>query len=219
MRNSPESAALAVEAVLRKNYERVTIFALGWLDRYQFNRWVRRLPNILTAVRSTAFIFAILGYLAVQSHHLVWAWLCFLILCLLAMSDVADGVLARRWGVTSTWGSAIDPVVDKLLVISSLVACWLLFPGWARWAAGLPFGIAIGLDVFGLMITRRRLTGDAPGATKYGKWKLNLQIYALGFAWVAVLVSWLQLPFVVLACLLVWVADYLARLKFSRPQS
>ena len=44
-----------------------------------------------------------------------------------ALTDWLDGVLARRYGMESDFGRLMDPLADKLLVISALV-CFVVMP-------------------------------------------------------------------------------------------
>jgi phosphatidylglycerophosphate synthase len=45
-----------------------------------------------------------------------------ILFCLAAATDWIDGRLARRWGVTTKFGSFLDTTADKLLVTGGLVA-------------------------------------------------------------------------------------------------
>jgi cardiolipin synthase len=51
----------------------------------------------------------------------------------IAWSDYADGIAARVTGQYSRFGALLDPVVDRLLVISGVAVCWHfeLLPRWA----------------------------------------------------------------------------------------
>ena len=51
----------------------------------------------------------------------------------IAWSDYADGIAARVTGQYSRFGALLDPIVDRLLVISGVVVCWHfeLLPRWA----------------------------------------------------------------------------------------
>ena len=83
----------------------------------------------LTLARVAAVPFVVLLY-AVDFHgHNYWATALFV----LAMTtDWFDGRVARRNGRTSKLGSLLDPVADKILVISVLVVLidQGVFPGW-----------------------------------------------------------------------------------------
>jgi CDP-diacylglycerol--glycerol-3-phosphate 3-phosphatidyltransferase len=50
-----------------------------------------------------------------------------------AWTDYADGIAARVTGQYSRFGALMDPIVDRLLVICGVVACWYhdLLPRWA----------------------------------------------------------------------------------------
>jgi len=54
---------------------------------------------------------------------------------LAGLSDGIDGFLARTFGWQSRLGSYLDPIADKLLLVSSYLAlAWLgLIPAWLAW--------------------------------------------------------------------------------------
>ena len=53
-------------------------------------------------------------------------WLAMTVFALAAITDWADGYLARRWGQTSAFGAFLDPVADKLMVAAALIMLvWL----------------------------------------------------------------------------------------------
>ena len=51
----------------------------------------------------------------------------------IAWSDYFDGIAARLTGQYSRMGALLDPLVDRLLIISGVVVCWKfeLLPRWA----------------------------------------------------------------------------------------
>ncbi len=59
-----------------------------------------------------------------------------LVFALIAWGDYADGIAARVTGQYSRLGAMLDPVVDRLLVISGVVVCWN-FDLVPRWLLGL----------------------------------------------------------------------------------
>jgi CDP-diacylglycerol--glycerol-3-phosphate 3-phosphatidyltransferase len=89
------------------------------------------LPNLLTLLR---IFFVPLLVAALLSEDLV-AWLtavspvavphdlfALLVFLSAAATDLLDGYLARRWGQITTVGTLLDPIADKLLVSSALIA-------------------------------------------------------------------------------------------------
>jgi cardiolipin synthase (CMP-forming) len=55
------------------------------------------------------------------------------VFALIGWSDYLDGIAARLTGQYSRLGALLDPLVDRLLVISGVVVCWHfeLLPRWA----------------------------------------------------------------------------------------
>jgi cardiolipin synthase (CMP-forming) len=52
---------------------------------------------------------------------------------LIAVGDYVDGFLARATGQYSRMGAVLDPVVDRLTILSGVAVCWHfeLLPRWA----------------------------------------------------------------------------------------
>ncbi len=86
----------------------------------------RDIPNIITVIR-LLLIAPIVLLLLQQSYQ--WALILFVIA---GISDGLDGFLARQYGWTSRFGSMVDPLADKLLMISCFsTLAWLAFvPKW-----------------------------------------------------------------------------------------
>ncbi len=87
---------------------------------------MRSLPNLITLLR----ILLILPFLWYMAHRGYGAAL--LIFALAGISDGLDGFLAKRFGWTSELGAILDPLADKLLLVSTFVSLWWLaaLPGW-----------------------------------------------------------------------------------------
>ena len=60
-------------------------------------------------------------------------WVSTLIFGVVGWSDYFDGIAARLTGQYSRMGALLDPVVDRLLVLSGVIVCWKfeLLPRWA----------------------------------------------------------------------------------------
>jgi CDP-diacylglycerol--glycerol-3-phosphate 3-phosphatidyltransferase len=87
------------------------------------------LPDQLTIARALSVPVVVLLYEWNFDGHNYWATAVFIV----AMTtDWFDGRIARRRGRTSPLGSLLDPVADKLLVLSVLVVLidQNVFPAW-----------------------------------------------------------------------------------------
>jgi CDP-diacylglycerol--glycerol-3-phosphate 3-phosphatidyltransferase len=83
----------------------------------------------LTVARIAAAPLIVLLYVVDFEHHDYWATVLF---AAAMATDWFDGRLARRSGRTSAMGSLLDPVADKVLVLSVLIVLVGrdVFPGW-----------------------------------------------------------------------------------------
>lgn len=76
------------------------------------------LPDQLTLARALAVPVVVVLFAWEFADHAYWATAVFVV----AMAtDQIDGWLARRRGETSTFGSLLDPMADKALVLAALV--------------------------------------------------------------------------------------------------
>ena len=93
-------------------------------------------PNLVTAIRF--LLIPIFVVLAVMHHNAAAAWL----LGFIGATDWIDGQLARRLGQVSTVGKIIDPVADRILVVTAVIV--------TVWAGAVPlwFGaLTLGREV------------------------------------------------------------------------
>ena len=75
-------------------------------------------PTMLTLLRIALVPVLILFF------YLPYSWsnmACVVIFVLAAITDIADGAIARKTGQTSRFGAFLDPVADKLMVSTALV--------------------------------------------------------------------------------------------------
>jgi cardiolipin synthase len=79
---------------------------------------IRHVPNLLSALRLLAAPLA--AWLILASHDMA----ALIVFAAASSSDVADGFVARRWGLTSGVGFWLDPVADKLLMLFCFTALY-----------------------------------------------------------------------------------------------
>ena len=87
---------------------------------------VLTVPNVLSALRLVGVpVFLWLLF----SHQDVWA---FVVLALSGISDYLDGKIARRFHLVSRLGQLLDPIADRLYVLTTLIALALrdIIPLW-----------------------------------------------------------------------------------------
>jgi CDP-diacylglycerol--glycerol-3-phosphate 3-phosphatidyltransferase len=134
-------------------------------------------PNLLAYIR-IGLTPVIMGFVLASTrldHALGIAATLFTIA---ALTDFADGYLARRWKITTTLGAFLDSVADKVLVTGSLLVLIEIDRAWS-WAAFIIIGRE--LAVMGLRSVAAMDQSDVP-ASMWGKWKATLQFSAMGLA-------------------------------------
>jgi CDP-diacylglycerol--glycerol-3-phosphate 3-phosphatidyltransferase len=95
-----------------------------------------------------------------------------------ALTDFADGYLARRWKLTTTLGAFLDTVADKILVTGALIA--LVEVGTTNsWVAFIIIGREIA--VMGLRSVAALDSSTVPPSI-WGKWKATIQFFAITVA-------------------------------------
>lgn len=86
----------------------------------------------ITLVRVAMIPAFMLAFLYSPGH--AWLqWLSLGIFILASLTDFVDGQIARKYNQVSDFGKFLDPLADKLLVISAMcIFCqWGMMPAWA----------------------------------------------------------------------------------------
>lgn len=94
------------------------------------------LPNKLTLFRMLLVpIFVIIAYLPIENYILGFSMkflLLDLVFIIASITDQLDGYIARKTNQVTTFGKFLDPIADKVLVLSALVIMcdFSLIPAW-----------------------------------------------------------------------------------------
>ena len=136
------------------------------------------LPNILTVSRIFAIPIMICLMLFVDDP--LGSWLAFSAYTYACITDFFDGYLARAWHQQSAFGRFLDPIADKLLVASILLA--LVGIDRVSGLTLLPAAVILCREILvsGLREFLAEIDVSVP-VSKLAKWKTGLQMLALGF--------------------------------------
>jgi len=114
------------------------------LSGHPLHPWT--IPNAIGFVRLALIpVFLVVAY-STEDGQTAWGAAIFLVV---AVSDYLDGIAARVTRQYSRLGALLDPLVDRLLVVSGLAVCWSyeLLPRWA-------IAILVGREVLMLVLAR-----------------------------------------------------------------
>ena len=164
------------------------------------------LPDQLTLTRALAVPIVVVLFSWDFGNHNYYATGVFIA----AMAtDQVDGWLARRWNQTSAFGTLLDPIADKVLVLAALVMLVAegVAPAWMVAAI-----VAREFLVSGLRLAAIE-QGVVMGARDLGKLKTWAQAVAVGFGGFAAAGAWsddVAWWALLIAVLLTWVSglDY-----------
>jgi CDP-diacylglycerol---glycerol-3-phosphate 3-phosphatidyltransferase len=141
------------------------------------------LPNALTWFRVVAIPLVVAVFYGPELFGWQESWArpaTGLLFGLAGITDYFDGYLARRLGLTSSFGAFLDPVADKLVVSTALV---LLVQDDPQITLALVAAIIIGreITVSALREWMSQIGARAHVAVSiFGKWKTTLQIIGIG---------------------------------------
>ena len=128
-------------------------------ERYKHK--IITIPNILSLFR--LLLIPVIMWLYIVKEDPV---LTTVILALSGITDIVDGIIARKCHMVSDFGKAFDPVADKLTQIAMLFCLvsrfkWMLLPLYVMVIKEVTAGI------LGLLVIRK--TGKVDGAVWHGK--------------------------------------------------
>ena len=142
------------------------------------------IPNILSLFR--LLLIPVIMWLYIVKEDPV---LTTVILALSGITDIVDGIIARKCHMVSDFGKAFDPVADKLTQIAMLFCLvsrfkWMLLPLCVMVIKEVTAGI------LGLLVIRK--TGKVDGAVWHGK-ATTVSLYSM----MIIHLIWYNIPVVI----------------------
>ena len=174
-------------------------------------------PNRLSLIRIASV--PVLTALLVFSGQMWTRYVALFLFIASAITDFVDGHLARKYNLVTNFGKFIDPVADKMLVLSTLIML--------SWHGLLPAWIVVAVLFRELAVDGLRLVaveqGKVIAAGKLGKIKTVVQItliivhlvFFAQFPLLHILAKWLMIPTqMAMLVMTIWSgADYFLRNK------
>lgn len=173
------------------NTPETTTTTPGYFTKELWKDWAV-LPNLITEIRFllSPLPFMLLIWPGNQSHWFSAA----VAFVLVTSTDKIDGFLARRLNLITELGTLIDPVVDKALVVLTLVALSIVHP--IMWIPSLIILIREGL--VGAFLDRARNRGQDVRVLPSGKIKTVAQLVAITLMFVPASGLWLLLVWAII---------------------
>lgn len=149
------------------------------------------IPNILTLTRlgMTVVFLAMILYSPGVSNKAMFLDISFVLFVVAGLTDIIDGVVARRYNATSKFGRMVDPLADKVLVCGAFICFAIIHEprlfGWSTITLTvIHWLVAFVLIARETYVTVLRHIAEARGinfaATRSGKIKMFLQSFAIG---------------------------------------
>jgi len=149
------------------------------VNKYQ--KKILTIPNILSFLRLC--LIPVIMWLYIKRQDYLWTLIA---LILSGITDIVDGIIARKCNMVSDFGKAFDPVADKLTQIATLFCLISRFPYMVY-----PFAILVFKEVctaITSLISIKR-TSTVKGAVWYGK-LTTVSLYAM----MAIHLLWYNMP-------------------------
>ncbi len=149
---------------------------------YKFakGKGVMNLPNKLTISRMVMIpIFIVFFYVQFVGHYFV----ALAVFAIASLTDLLDGKIARKYNLITNLGKFLDPIADKVLVLSALVVLltvpWIFtawLGEWAIIAAGCGVAVILAREI---IVSGFRMVAASSGAVIaadiFGKFKTTAQ--------------------------------------------
>lgn len=130
------------------------------------------LPNKLSILRVLCIPLIVVVMLVPDRN---WQWAALALFVLASVTDFLDGYIARKHHLITDFGKFIDPVADKLLVLSTLIM--LVYQSFMpAWAVVIILARELSVDGLRLIAVTK---GKVIAAGPLGKIKTTLQMFLI----------------------------------------
>ncbi|SHH94345.1 CDP-diacylglycerol--glycerol-3-phosphate 3-phosphatidyltransferase [Butyrivibrio fibrisolvens DSM 3071] len=173
------------------------------------------LPNKLTLLRVIMIPFFVAAMLT------GFKWIALVLFVVASLTDLADGKIARKYNLVTDFGKFMDPLADKMLVISALICLVGMDRIWT-WIVILIVAREFIISGFRLVAAEK---GKVIAASMWGKFKTTFQmimvimmIIDVDYAWsdagvfgqIYGVLTWI-ITIVAVALTIISLADYLVK--------
>lgn len=152
--------------------------------KFAIGKGIMNLPNKLTFSRIIMIpLFVLFFYWNFTAHYFV----SLAVFVVASLTDLLDGMIARKYNLVTNLGKFLDPIADKVLVLSALVV-FLTVPDiftanlgdWALVAAGCGVALILAREI---IVSGFRMVAASSGiviaADIFGKYKTVTQDFAV----------------------------------------
>ena len=128
-------------------------------------------------------------------------------------TDYLDGIAARVTGQYSRLGVLLDPLTDRLLVVSGVIVCWH-FELLPRWALAVLAAREVAMLLVSAVLARRGFEIEVNMVGRWGVWPTMFSLFLamVSVTWVADVLLYVGL-LMTLAATILYVRDGLERLR------
>jgi CDP-diacylglycerol--glycerol-3-phosphate 3-phosphatidyltransferase len=133
---------------------------------------LKKIPNRLTILR---MIIIIVFIPVVLMDKMITSYIALFLFIIAGITDWLDGYIARKYNIVSNWGKVMDPLADKIMVVSALI-CFVqlkIVPAWM-----VIIIIAREFLISGIRIMAAK-DGDIIAASNLGKVKTITEIVVI----------------------------------------
>lgn len=111
------------------------------------------LPTKLTVLRLLLIPFCMAAIIApVFPGDVIWRIVVVAIFALTSITDMLDGMIARKYNLVTTLGKFLDPIADKMLIIGVLISVML------RYSENKTFCTVLGIALFVIVLREMSVT-------------------------------------------------------------